>query len=60
MNVKAFRGTVFELEADIDAFLSAVKPSLIKDFQMFPVTPKSETELSESHYDVLFFYEKSD
>ena len=57
MNVKAFRGTVFELEADIDAFLSDTKPSLIKDFRMFPVVPKSESELSESHYDVLFFYE---
>lgn len=58
MEVKAFRGTVYELQDDIDAFLSEVKPTGITNFQMFRVTPKSDAELSEPHYDVLFFYSK--
>jgi hypothetical protein len=59
VNVKAFRGTVYDLEADIDAFLQSAKPVQIKDFRMFPVPPKSDVELAEPHYDVLFFYEMS-
>ena len=58
MDVKAFRGTIFELEQYIDEFLSENHPTEITDFRMFPVDKsQNETELSEPYYEVLMFHD---
>ncbi len=57
MEVKALRGTIFELEGFIEEVMSEKHPDKIKDFRMFPVDPKFEGKLNEQYYDVLIFFE---
>ena len=58
MEVKGFRGTVFELEGHIQDLIKEAHPDIIKikEFRMFPIDPKFETEFVEQRYDVLILF----
>ena len=47
MEVKALRGTIFELREFIEETIDEMRPDKIKDFRMFPIDPKFEGEINE-------------
>ena len=47
MDVKSFRGTIYELEESLDEFFRDIHPVKINNFQMFPIDKTFETELCE-------------
>ena len=56
MKAKAFRGDIWSLEEKLNAFLEEENPK-IKNFQMFPVGDKYETDINEPFHEIMILYE---
>ena len=55
MQAKSFRGDIWDLERNLNEFLE--QTPTIKNFQMFPVGDKYESELNEPFYEIMILYE---